>query len=114
MQHGIASRVFKGGCLLFLLALCGGLTLLTAAVVAGDSGVALPGGSVLKVGADNFVLSNYSFQDGTSYFIDLNGNGTRNIVELNYLSTGRKVEFVLHYANREAEGEHRLATLPLP
>ena len=74
----------------------------------------LPGGHTLKAGSDDFVLSNYSFQKGTTYFLDLDGNGVRHIIELHSLTDSNTVELVFHSADREGTDERHLLTLPLP
>ncbi|HUP26940.1 MAG TPA: hypothetical protein VM409_00780 [Chloroflexia bacterium] len=66
------------------------------------------------MGSDSFVLSNYSFQQGTTYYVDLDGNGVRNIVQLHYITDRKSLEFVVHQASREAMQDHTLLTLPLP
>ena len=109
-----ALRVFKFGCLTLLLMLCGGVGLLGWALQSGPVTLHLVGSNTLKLGSDDFVLSNYSFQTGTTYYIDLNGNGVRNILQLNYLEDTHRVELVLHYANMSEQGEHHLGEMALP
>jgi hypothetical protein len=91
--------------------MCG---LLVATVGAGEDGLALPGGNVLRAGSDDFVLSNYSFQNGTTYFLDLDGNGVRSIVEVQRLSDIGTIQVVVHRATREQMAKHRLVSLPGP
>lgn len=97
-----------------LLLLCGGAALLTWGLQSGPVTLPVLGGNVLRVGSDDFVLSNYSFQEGTTYYIDLNGNGVRNILQLHYLKSTNRVELVLHYADKEEQGERRLGEVGLP
>lgn len=109
-----ALRLFKFGCLALLLMLCGGVGLLSWALQSGPVALQLVGNNTLKLGSDDFVLSNYSFQTGTTYYIDLNGNGVRNILQLNYLEDTHRVELVLHYADKSEQGEHHLGEMALP
>ncbi len=108
------SHALRTGCLLALLLACAGLGALVVALESGPVSLGLAGGTSLRIGSDNFVLSNYSFQNGTTYFLDLDGNGVRNIVQVHYLSDSHSVELVLHYANRQSEGEHHILNAPLP
>jgi hypothetical protein len=107
-------RVLKIGCLTLLLTLCGSLGLLAWGLQSGPMTLQLLGSNTLKVGSDDFVLSNYSFQNGTTFYIDLNGNGVRNILQVHYLEDTNRLELVLHYADKSALGEHHLAELTLP
>ncbi len=107
-------RALKVGCLGFLLTMCGGLGLLGWALQSGPLTLQLLGNNVLRLGSDDFVLSNYSFQNGTTYYIDLNGNNVRNILQLHYVEDTHSLELVLHYADRSAQGEHHLAEMRLP
>ncbi|MEA2575186.1 MAG: hypothetical protein QOH93_2484 [Chloroflexia bacterium] len=107
-------RALKVGCLGLLLLLCGGLGSLTWALQSGPVTLQFLGNNTLRLGSDDFVLSNYSFQNGTTYFIDLNGNDVRNILQLHYLKDTNRVELVLHYAGKTEEGEHHLAEMSLP
>lgn len=107
-------RAAGAGCLVVLLLLCMGAGLVAAALRAGPAGLGLPGGSVLRAGSDDFVLSNYSFQTGTTYFLDLNGNGVRNILEVHRLADSGGIEVVFHHATKEAQNETRLLTLRGP
>lgn len=107
-------RALRLGCLGLLLAACAGLGTLGYALHSGSVTIHMLGGNTLKIGSSDFVLANSSFQDGTTYFVDLDGNGVRNILQLDYLSQTRSLELVLHYASRSAEGDHSLATLQLP
>ncbi len=108
------TRALRLGCLALLVTICGSIGLLGWALQSGPVTLQLLGGSTLKFGSDDFVLSNYSFQNGTTYYIDLNGNGVRNILQLHYLEDTRRVELVLHYAEKTEQGEHRLGELALP
>ena len=107
-------RVFKVGCLALLLISCGGVGLLGWGLQSGPVTLQLVGNNTLKLGSDDFVLSNYSFQTGTTYYIDLNGNGVRNILQLHYLENTHRVELVLHYADMSEQGEHHLGEVALP
>ncbi len=107
-------RVLRVGCLGLLLTMCGGLGLLTWGLQSGPVTLQLLGNNVLKLGSDDFVLSNYSFQNGTTYYIDLNGNNVRNILQLHYIEDKHRLELVLHYADRGEQSEHHLAELSLP
>jgi hypothetical protein len=60
------------------------------------------------------VLSNFSFHNGTTYFVDLKGQGARSILQLNYLHDRGELELVLKHSTREARGEHHILTLPAP
>lgn len=97
-----------------LFTLCGVAGMLVFALQTGPVTLPLLGGNTLKVGSDSFVLSNYSFQNGTTYFLDLNGNGVRSIVQLHYLSDSHSLELVLHHADKTSEGDNQLATMRLP
>lgn len=107
-------RLLRLGCLGFLLTLCGSIGLLAWGLQSGPLTLQLPGSNTLKLGSDDFVLSNYSFQNGTTFYIDLNGNGVRNILQVHYLEDAHRVELVLHYAGKSELGEHHLAELALP
>ncbi len=102
------------GCLTLLLAMCGGTGLLGWALQSGPVTLRLLGDSTLKIGSDDFVLSNYSFQNGTTYYIDLNGKEARNILQLHYLDDTHRLELVFHYAGLTEQGEHHLADMSLP
>src|SRR5689334_3982980 len=78
-------RGVRVGCVGLLLFVCAGIGVLVAALRAGPVAVQMPGGTELRMGSQETVLSNFTFQDGTSYYLDLVGNGVRNIVEVNYL-----------------------------
>lgn len=104
----------KLGCLGLLLTLCSAAGALVFVLQSGPVTLRLPGANTLSLGSESFVLSNYSFQRGTTYFLDLNGNGVRNIIQLHYLSDTRSLELVLHYADRSREGDSRIASIPLP
>jgi hypothetical protein len=107
-------RVLKLGCVSVLLLLCAGLSTLALTVQSGSLHLIFPGGNVLKVGTDNFVMSNYSFQNGSTYFLDLNGNGVRNILQFHYLSDDKTLELVFHHANNTEMKNYQLLTMPLP
>src|SRR5437773_1744628 len=55
-------RILASGCLVLLMVSCVGVGMLAVALRAGPVAIALPGNNLLKVGSDDFVLSNYSFQ----------------------------------------------------
>lgn len=107
-------RVFKSGCLGLLLLLCGTLGFLAWALQSGPVTLQFLGNNTLRLGSDDFVLSNYSFQNGTTFYVDLNGNDVRNILQLHYLKDTNRLELVLHYAGKSEEGEHHLAEMSLP
>ena len=67
-----------------------------------------------SVRSQETVLSDYTFQNGTSYYLDLLGNGVRNIVEVNYLEDTRSVEIVLHHSTKEEQMEKQLLEMKLP
>lgn len=107
-------RPVRLGCLFLLLAVCGGISALTLAVGSGPISLFIPGGTEVSLGSNNTVLSNFSFQNGKSYFFDLNGNGVRNILEMNYLEDSRTVEVILHHSTRQDRSETRLLGFKLP
>ena len=94
-----------------LLGLCAGVGALAAALQSGP--LDLPGGR-LALGSEDYVLSNYSFQSGTTYFLDFDGNGVRNIVQVQHLPDSNRIELVLHHASKDAIKKHNLLGLPLP
>jgi hypothetical protein len=102
------------GCAGLVLFVCGGTGVLTAALRAGPVAMQMPGGTELRMGSQEPVLSNFTFQDGTSYYLDLVGNGVRNIVEVNYLEDSRSVEIVLHHSTKEEQVEKQLVKMKLP
>jgi hypothetical protein len=106
------SRSLRLGCLVLLLIVCGGFATLVGAATAGP--LIMPGGAELRAGAEDVVLSNFSFQNGTTYFLDLQGSGVRTIIETNYLEDTRTIEIVLRHSTREDRFEHRLLSWPLP
>jgi hypothetical protein len=105
-------RPIRLGCLLFFLLACGGPAVLVGAAAGGP--LTLPGGAELRAGTEDVVLSNFSFQNGTTYFLDLHGSGVRTLVEANYLEDTRTVELVLRHSTREDRIEQRLLTWQLP
>jgi hypothetical protein len=105
-------RPLRVGCLGLLLLACCGPAALVAAATAGP--LQLPGGTELRAGSDDVVLSNFTFQNGTSYFLDMNASGVRTILEANYLEDTRTVELVLHHSTREDRAEHRLLSWQVP
>ncbi len=105
-------RPLKLGCIGLLLLACGVPAALVAAAAAGP--LSLPGGAELRVGSRDVVLSNFSFQNGTSYFLDLHGSGVRTIIEANYLEDSRTIEIVLHHSTRQDSVEHRLVAVQVP
>ena len=107
-------KALGAGCLVCLLLACGSAGLLGVLVRSGPVQVGLPGGNLLKLGSDSFVLSNYSFQNGTTYFADLNGNGVRNIVELHVLPDSHRFEIVLHSAAKGSQQEQNVLGGPMP
>jgi hypothetical protein len=107
-------RALGAGCLVLLLVLCVGVGSLAVALRSGPLQLSLPGSSSLKIGSDNFVLSNYSFQSGTTYFADLNGNGVRTILELRRLEDSKSLEIAVHSSTGDSMREDHIVTLPLP
>jgi hypothetical protein len=106
--------VWRWGCLGVALFVCGGLGMLAAALQSGPVVLAIPGGTAVKLGSNDTVLSNSTFQAGTSYFFDLNGNGVRNILELNYLEDSHSIELVLHHSTKQERAEDQLLHMNLP
>ena len=113
-QRGRGMRAFKVGCVGLLLTMCASVGLLGWALQSGPVTLTLLGNNVLRLGSDDFVLSNYSFQNGTTYYIDLNGNEVRNILQLHYIEDSHRLELVLHYANKSEMTKRRLAEVNLP
>ncbi|MFL5732020.1 MAG: hypothetical protein ACJ78Q_02370 [Chloroflexia bacterium] len=107
-------RILGTGCLLLCLFLCSGVGLLALALQSGPVQIGLPNNNFLKLGSDNLVLSNSSFQNGTTYYLDLNGNGVRNILELHNLTDLHTFEIVLNHATKDDQREHHLLTMPSP
>jgi hypothetical protein len=107
-------RTLSVGCLAPVLLVCGGAGVLVAALQSGPVVLNLPAAGALKLGSNDVVLSNYTFQNGTSYFVDLNGSGVRNILELNYLEDTNSVEVVLHHSTRKVKAEHELLEWKMP
>src|SRR5688500_17199918 len=70
-------RSLRVGCLLVIIGLCAGVGALVMALQSGPVELKMPGESFLKIGSDDFVMSNYSFQNGTTYYLDVDGNGVR-------------------------------------
>jgi hypothetical protein len=105
-------RLLRLGCAGLLLFACGAPAALVAAASAGP--LQLPGGGELRAGSADFVLSNFSFQNGTSYFLDLHGTGARTILEANYIESARTIELVLLHSTREDRAEHRLLSWQVP
>src|SRR5690349_17996558 len=68
-------RVLGAGCLVLCLLSCAAVGALVVALQSGPVELALPGNSALKFGSDNYVLSNSSFQDGTTYYADFKAAG---------------------------------------
>ncbi len=94
--------------------LCGLAGVVPLALRGGPVDLRLPGGMELRAGSESFVLSSYSFQNGTTYFVDLNRSGARNILQLHYLADTRSVEVVLHHATQNEQSDSRLWSMPLP
>lgn len=122
MDSGVSSsfgrrrvrRAVKIGCLVLLLSTCGCFGSLFVALRSGPVTINLPGGAALKLGSDDFVLKDYSFQDGTTYFVDLNSGSDRNILEFRYTNDDHHLDVVIHHADRTSEGDTKLLTLNLP
>lgn len=107
-------RILRWGCLTLLLFVCGGLGALVFALQSGPVTLVIPGGTSLKLGSNDTVLSNFTFQNGKTYYFDLNGNGVRNIFELNYLSDYHSLELILHHTTKQDRDENQLLRLKLP
>lgn len=107
-------RVLGLGCLGVFLATCALVGVLAVALQSGPVEIQLPGNSALKLGSSNFVLSNSSFQNGTTYFVDFKGSGVRSILELHELTDNHSFEVVLHHAAKGEQKEQQLVTVPMP
>jgi hypothetical protein len=107
-------RVLGIGCLVVCLVLCAAIGGIAVALQAGPVEIGLPNNNLLKLGSDDFVLSNSSFQNGTTYYVDLNGNGARSILELHNLKDTHSLEIVFNHATKDEQREHHLLTLPSP
>lgn len=107
-------RALKAGCIIIFLTMCSCLGTLVIALQGGPVSIALPFGNTLRIGSDDFVLKDYSFRDGTTYFIDWSGNGARNIVEFRLTDEDRGLDVVVHHADPSSQGDTRLLTLTLP
>ncbi len=107
-------RAVRVGCLLVIVGLCVSSGAIAVALQSGPLQLKVPGGGLLKLGSDDFVMSNYSFQNGTTYYLDLDGNGVRNIVQLHYMTDSRKLELVLHHATRDVMRDSNIFTMPIP
>jgi hypothetical protein len=107
-------RVFRVGCLVVLLSICALISSLAFALQGGPVDLRLPASNTLKIGSDDFVLSNFSFKNGTTYYIDLNGGSSRDILQLQYLEDNHSLQVVLHRASKGDREEDHLLTVPLP
>jgi hypothetical protein len=107
-------RALKIGCVATLLVVCGCFGTFAVLLQSGPVTIGLPFGGALRLGSDDFVLSNYSFRDGMTYFLDFNGNGQRNILEFRHTKDDNRLEIVLHHADGKSQGDTRLLTLDLP
>lgn len=107
-------RAVGAGCLALVLGLCFGVSVLGFALRSGPAAFSLPGNNSLKLGSDDFVLSDYSFQNGTTYFVDFKGNDVRTILEFRALADKRTLEIVLHHADKDEQRDNRLLTVPMP
>ena len=113
-QTSTLSRVLRVGCLLVIVGLCASGVLVGMALQAGPLEISVPGQGLLKLGSDDFVMSNYSFQNGTTYYLDLDGNGVRSIVQLHYMTDNRKLEVVFHHATKDTMRDSNIFTMPIP
>jgi hypothetical protein len=104
----------KFTCLGAMLTVCGACGLLAVALQNGPVEWGLPGGNTLRIGSEDFVLSDYSFKQGTTHSFDLDGNGVRTILQLQYLEESRTWELVLHQASRERISDHKLFSWQVP
>jgi hypothetical protein len=107
-------RALGVGCLALFLVTCAILGALVVALQSGPVEIALPGNSALKFGSDNFVLSNSSFQNGTTYYADFKAIGIRDILEIHDLKDTHSFEIVLHQATKDEQKEQRLLAMPSP
>jgi hypothetical protein len=114
-KHGrTAWRVLRIGCLGVLLLMCGLVSGLAITLQSGPVNIALPLGNHLKLGSDDFVLSNFSFHDGNTYYLDLTGGGVRNIVQVEFLEDSHTLQLVLHHSTKGDRKENRLLEMKLP
>ena len=113
-QKSTLSRVLRVGCLLVIVGLCASVGVVGMALQSGPLELRVPGQGLLKLGSDDFVMSNYSFQNGTTYYLDLDGNGVRSIVQLHYMTDNRKLEVVFHHATKDTMRDSNLFTMPIP
>lgn len=107
-------RALRIGCAGFLLLTCGLSAGLAAMLQSGPANLDLPFGNRLKIGSDDFVLSNSSFQNGSTYYLDLNGGGVRNILQVEYLEDKHSLQLTLHHSTKGERNEQRLLEMPLP
>ena len=107
-------RVLGLGCLGLFFVMCAMVGILVVALQSGPVELQLPGSSALKLGSSNFVLSNASFQSGTTYFVDFTSSGVRSILEFHDLTDNHSLEVVFHHATKGAQKEEHLLTLPEP
>jgi hypothetical protein len=107
-------RVLGVGCLALCLVTCAAFGALVVALQSGPVEIALPGNSALKFGSDNFVLSNSSFQNGTTYYADFKAIGIRDILEIHDLKDTHSFEIVFHHATKDEQKEQRLLAVPSP
>lgn len=112
--HSTAWRVLRIGCLTSFLLMCGLISTIAIALQSGPVDLSLPFDNRLKIGSEDFVLSNYSFQNGNTYYIDLNGNSVRNILQIEYLEDKHTLQLVLHHATKGDRKENKLLEMPLP
>ena len=113
-QTSTLSRVLRLGCLLVIVGLCASSGMVVMAFQSGPLELRVPGQGLLKLGSDDFVMSNYSFQNGTTYYLDLDGNGVRSIIQLHYITDSRKLEVVFHHATKDTMRDSNLFTMPIP
>ncbi|HST05614.1 MAG TPA: hypothetical protein VLQ48_12885 [Chloroflexia bacterium] len=107
-------RVLRVGCLSLFLVMCAAVSSLAVALQSGPVSLTLPVAGGIKIGSDDFVLSNYSFQNGTTYYFDLDSGGTRNILQLEYLEDTRSLQLVLHHSTKGDRQENKLVTVTIP
>jgi hypothetical protein len=102
------------GCLSLALLMCAVVSSLAIALQGGPVSLNLPGAGGVKIGSDDFVLSNYSFQNGTTFYFDLDSGGARNILQLEYLEDTRSLQLVLHHSTKGDRQENKLVTVTIP
>jgi hypothetical protein len=60
------------------------------------------------------VLNNYSFQNGTTYFVDFHARGVRGILEFQHLKDQGRLDVVFNGATRNSRESRKLVSFPAP